>query len=532
MTAQKRHWIPLFSALALVLTATPGFSQTDEPEELRLRERHPRKERVQRVKRTPKALKAAIALVKAKKPLSGSRDLFDFIESDTHPEYTARAEYWLGKALQDMGLIHSAQYHYQRVVKTGPGSGTYFGRSLAQMVHISEQTKDPIHLVKTISRIEPADYPATVQDDLYYYAGIDAFDHREFNAARRAFSRLGESNPHYIQARYYLGVIHNIKTERTEAFEVFKDIYLGDFRAAPETRASIKRLSMLNMARLYYASERFDQAARLYERVPRLSAQYPTALQEAAWAYYMSPGMANRALGHTTTLSSPFFENDWLPEVPLIEALTYFAICEYDQVGARLDAIKAEYAPIQEEIQELLPVDSQDFRAAGVLYKRLYSQDPVRDGLPEALFATLEANLRFAAPHNRVQQIQRELAIARSKRRGWSRKAVGKAVIANLLKEQRIYMKLAGIQLTNGLARMGDQITEILNQGELLRFEVLNGLMVDADRNSRNPPLQIDSDVERDWATNPDQIYWPFNGEFWEDELGYIVLDETGACRE
>ena len=486
------------------------------------------------MKKSPKALKKAIALVKNKKVLSGSRDLYEFIESGKYPEQDAKAFYWLGKALKDMGLIHSAQYYYQKVVKEGPDAGPYFAKSLAEMVHISEKTKDPIYLVKNISKINPDDYPGTVKDDLYYYSGIDAFDKKEYNAAKRAFSRLGKSNPHYIQARYYLGVIHNIQKKRQKAFGVFRSIYLGDFRADPDVVSNVKRLSMLNMARLYYALENFDKAIRLYERVPRLSPQYPAAMHEAAWAYFMSQGKENEALGHTLTLTSPFFEDDWLPEVPLIEALTYYTICEYKEVESRLDGFKAKYEPVQRQIEKLLPENTSDLNAAGKLYKKLYTRgDPTHRKLPASVYSAIEANNQFAGPHNRVLQIQKELALARSQKAGWAGKAIGKAVVKNLKKEHRIYMKLAGIQLTNELARIRDQIADLMGQEALLRFEMVSGEYKKAERNFRNPDLaNVDEQVEFDFATNYKKIYWPFNDEFWEDELGYIVRAETGDCKE
>ena len=36
--------------------------------------------------------------------------------------------------------------------------------------------------------------------------------------------------------------------------------------------------------------------------------------------------------------------------------------------------------------------------------------------------------------------------------------------------------------------------------------------------------------VDLDFATAVDFIYWPFNGEFWKDELGYYSYTEQGSC--
>jgi hypothetical protein len=37
--------------------------------------------------------------------------------------------------------------------------------------------------------------------------------------------------------------------------------------------------------------------------------------------------------------------------------------------------------------------------------------------------------------------------------------------------------------------------------------------------------------VDLDFATASEFIYWPFNGEFWQDELGYYKYTEQGSCK-
>jgi hypothetical protein len=46
-----------------------------------------------------------------------------------------------------------------------------------------------------------------------------------------------------------------------------------------------------------------------------------------------------------------------------------------------------------------------------------------------------------------------------------------------------------------------------------------------------NPDLlDLSNAMDLDFATAVDFIYWPFNGEFWRDELGYYHYTEQGAC--
>jgi hypothetical protein len=37
--------------------------------------------------------------------------------------------------------------------------------------------------------------------------------------------------------------------------------------------------------------------------------------------------------------------------------------------------------------------------------------------------------------------------------------------------------------------------------------------------------------VDLDFATAATYIYWPFNGEFWSDELGYYHYTERSSCK-
>jgi hypothetical protein len=59
---------------------------------------------------------------------------------------------------------------------------------------------------------------------------------------------------------------------------------------------------------------------------------------------------------------------------------------------------------------------------------------------------------------------------------------------------------------------------------------------VDAQRQDyefkmQNPDVAAGDEARVDFATDPKRIYWPFNGEFWRDELGFYKYAEHGACK-
>lgn len=498
------------------------------------------KSRRKKIKRTPAEIRRYITAVKERKYERGALGLYRVLESSKYPEHNVKVAFYLGTALYQMKLYHSAQQYFDMVVKEGPGAGAYYSKSLANLVYIADQTHDPIYLIKkVVSKIDPDDYPNTVRDDLYYYQAVRNFEGEDLKSARRNFGKVAPQSEKYLQARYYMGVIYNKEGKQKRAVQTFdsiiKDIRAGKVLGEPQLRADIAQLSLIGIARIYYAVGQYKQSRKYYGYVDRDAAQWPVAHYETAWANFMAEGRENQALGNILTVTSPFFDDLWLPEVYLLEALTYYRICEYKEVERLLNNFETRYAPVQESIDNLLKDYAGDNpRPFRDLYARLYgTRGDAWQDLPVAIFARIEANRGFAGPHSRVLQIERELASVSQARSQWRESELGKGLRKMLKKELKLYMKIAGISLANELGRVSDELGDLLGQEALLRFEVVNGEYEKWASAFRNPTLtDVNEKVEFDFATNPDLVYWPFNNEFWEDELGYYEKAEPGDCKE
>ena len=71
-----------------------------------------------------------------------------------------------------------------------------------------------------------------------------------------------------------------------------------------------------------------------------------------------------------------------------------------------------------------------------------------------------------------------------------------------------------------------------LSQSQIIGFEVVDAQRLDYEYKASNfEALTDQSKFDVDFATSPDLIYWPFNGEFWADELGYYNYTEQSSCQ-
>jgi hypothetical protein len=97
--------------------------------------------------------------------------------------------------------------------------------------------------------------------------------------------------------------------------------------------------------------------------------------------------------------------------------------------------------------------------------------------------------------------------------------------------DRQRYKRRAGILLLREMARQSNKVADLLTQSEIIRFEVVDAQRVDYAYKASNVDVGSATDrVDLDFATAVDFIYWPFNGEFWKDELGYYTYTEQGAC--
>jgi hypothetical protein len=112
------------------------------------------------------------------------------------------------------------------------------------------------------------------------------------------------------------------------------------------------------------------------------------------------------------------------------------------------------------------------------------------------------------------------------------RDSLGTHLKKQIAKDSRRYKTRAGRLMLKEMDQVRILIADLLSQSEIIRFEVVSAQRADYAYKMSNPDLLNSfSGLELDFATSVDFIYWPFNGEFWQDELGYYRYTEQGSCR-
>jgi tetratricopeptide (TPR) repeat protein len=479
----------------------------------------------------------AIEAYKANKPLGASKMLFDLLEEGSCPDQTSRMHFYLARALYDLEMYHSSQYYFMQVVKKGPAN-PYFKHALPKVVAIARYTGDDSELMRVVPHIPPEEYPRRAQNYLYYLMGVRLYEKDELSEARRYFGQISTKSDVYLKSKYFEGVIYNKQGRLKSAVRSFRDVITDADKVDLYTEDELREverltdLSLVNVARIYYSIERYDEANTYYSLVPRESEFWPQSLFESAWANFMLNDL-NTTLGQILTVQSPFYDDEeFIPEAQILRALTFFNLCEYSQVERELLQFEGEVRPMHTELTDFVKqYNSKEGRKLADQAFDAYFGGVQKDTvLPKSMFKRFLRNQDLYSLVRHLQLMDEEERKIEAQKALW-RDSVGVHLKDVIEKDRRRYKQRAGLVMLKEMAVMANYLGDLLTQSEIIRFEVVSAKRGELEYKITNLDLaDTQATAQVDFATSVDFIYWPFNGEFWEDELGYYYYAEQGKC--
>jgi tetratricopeptide (TPR) repeat protein len=480
----------------------------------------------------------AIEKLRAKKPLGSSKMLFDIVDGGNCPNQTTKAHYYLARALYEMEMYHSAQHYFMEVVRKGPAN-QYFKHALPKLVAIARYTGDNSEIMRIVHRIPPEEYPRQAKNHLYYLMGVRLYDQERLSDARRYFGQISTKSELYLKSKYFEGIIFNQQGRLKSAVKAFRDVIRDaegvNLRNERELQdvADLTDLSLLNVARIYYSIQRFDESSKYYQMIPRTSKYWAESLFEHSWSTFMQNDL-NLSLGLLLTTQSPFYaEEEFIPEAKLLRALTFFNLCEYDEVSSQLLEFESTLVPMFEELKDFTEqYRGKEKRAMhDQAFDAYFSSAEKVSSLPPSVFGRFLRNKDLASLVRHLDIMSTEMESIDDQKALW-RDSLGVHLKKQMAKDARGYKTRGGRLMLQEMDRLRSHLADLLSQSEIIRFEVVSAQRADYSYKMSNPD-QFNSfgGLELDFATSVDFIYWPFNGEFWQDELGYYRYTEQGSCR-
>lgn len=442
-------------------------------------------------------------------------------ETATVEDNRFKAEYYLAQSLNKLGLGFGSFFYYGQIIKAGPAHPYYY-KAVEGAVAVTEQYKDEVLGPNVLNKAYNDQFgrlPPEVLSKINYYIALLGYRAGKYDEAEQFLKGVPPESAAYPQAQYLNGLLLQRK-DPEQAVKSFKSIF-GMEGAKYSDLENLKELAHLALGRTLYALHRYGEASDSYDALPRFSRHWDEALFEGAYADLLNddPGAA---LGKLHALHSPHLSDQFAPESLNLTAIIYHQRCLYPQVRETVAAFNREYVPMKDQVKAVI-----DANPAIETYWQLLQPGETR--LPEAVQHHLQKNERVEAMVKYIGRLDQETARI-EKNAELVKSPLGTDLLDLIGKQKALMAQVAGKFIKGRLADMAHLIEVLDGDKEIIGFETTKGEkeMLETAYNVKG---HLDSQpLYRPPMPQTGHEYWPFDGEYWPDEIGYYKYTLKDAC--
>ncbi len=347
--------------------------------------------------------------------------------------------------------------------------------------------------------------------------------------------QISEESKFFPRGKYLEGIILYKQGSFQQAVESFKEVVVLLHPKKGKVRDDrLREKGFFQLARIHYEHKQFNYALFYYDRIHRDSIGWLESLFEASWAWFRI-AKYQKALGNLITLDSPFFRDEYFPEGLILKAVTYYENCRYPESNQIVEEFKRRYEPLHRELEKLLA----KAKSPKAYYKQLLAiqKAPPRGRSGKLLKRILKVALAdkdLRQLNASVLEIEKEIRRVHKSKSVFSRSKLADKLVESLRKRKEELMGDAGLLTKARLEQERDFLGGLMGQAIRIVLEndtAAKDLLVKAQSGmeDRGPTLRNYS-----WtaATDDEKIYWPYQGEYWRDELGTYEYTLTWGCRK
>jgi hypothetical protein len=453
------------------------------------------------VKVDPKVFDEALSAYFNGNPRESAGALYAWLSgaSRTDENY-AWAQYFLARSLIDLGLTHAGATYLARIARERSNPNV-LPLALSQLKRLTDLPHDEVMIDEQVFGALDLGF-LEEEAGMYAHYQQGLVDLRVGNErwANTHFGKLEEGSAEASRAKFAL-LVTRLRTVKDPSEELIKD-FIALSEDTKLTR-SARNEAALAVARLRYERQDFKGALEAYSNVklPTLDPGRATLYLEEAWTRYKL-GEVRAALGILTTLDAPSFRDEFVPDKYLLRALIYRDLCHYLPAKRAAKELTRRFADSLEAIasRDDLTQDVRLRRAAAAqgstkrasLFKERLELESERLGLYAGSFG---------------EQLTRYLT---------------KLYALSLGEAERVYQA----RLAEAVRQQADTLLRAAEQVRLMEYEV--GLKLYERVKKGSKVVQPQQEV----LLKPEQVAFPFDGEYWNDELKAYRVNIASRCLE
>jgi tetratricopeptide (TPR) repeat protein len=436
-----------------------------------------------------------------------------------HASAEVRAGAWwrLGRALEGQGLRYAALLAWAEGVRAAPAVVAPDYPSLLEGA-------EALHEERWLAGIAGNDFSVPIDEAtrarlaLVTARALVAED--GWGRANGLLALVPASSPEALEA----DVLRGVALASTGRYEEAIERLLAAREKAAGRSEHFRAVLDLDLARAYYGAKNYGRAIEFFAKVPASDPMWPEAYFERAWAHFMADD-PNGSLGILMTHSSPFLEGLWFPEAEMLQAQSMYVMCKFP---AAVDAIAAFAKHYETAVPALRDVST---RAPETVWAdTLKALDGAKVGLPERYVALLATQGRIANVRSALTTLEGERTKLTRLSGAWVPR-IDALITQRAAERAREEGATLAAQMTTAAESVQNMLLDVqLAEVDLLTYRAQMLERAAATGKPVDVAVPQRKSSRKDAKKRGDKMIWPFEGEYWADEVGWYRVRTTPEC--
>ena len=365
--------------------------------------------------------------------------------------------------------------------------------------------------------------PEELQGFYLYFRGKNLFDEKEYAKALKYFSSVSDLNSFYHKALFYRSVCEEALGLLKESITHF-ELLLEELEKNLSSE-NMRDQVILNLGRIYYEKENFEKSIEYYSLLSRNSVFWLEAIFEGAWAFALIKN-PNSTLGNLHTVLSPFYFKKINPEAHVLKAIILLKLCYYDEVKVLLDEFQLKFKPIEKSLVDFL---AKIDKGVGTAFDYVKDENHAHE-----TYFVVEKSKELSAYKKTVIFLE-NLEVEEEELKTHFKSSVREGIYRKVLKVKTEILATVDRKIINTAKSYLDELKEMFEQTILIEAD---SLLQKISRIKKELNI-ITFKSEEEFIGGMQKLvlgqaleYWPFDGEYWKDDLGGYVYNIPNLCKK
>ncbi len=445
-----------------------------------------------------------------------AEQLLVIINNEDQEYYHVEAYSQLAGIFEELSLPYSALLTYQKALSL---EAARIPSAVGKSISLADQLGDGQVLEEIFATNVGIELDAAVKSRMAYLAAREAFQRGDLGPAFGILQMVQDTDPDFPEAQNLLGVI---MTQQDRAESALVPFQIAIKKGAELNKpAKFQDVVIMNIARAYFTAENFPQASVYYAQIPRDSIYWLDAHFERAWAHFRAKDM-NGVLGLLHTHNSPFFTQEYYPEAELLRIYSLMMLCKFPEANEQIDLFVERFTPQQQLLDEI------SSKSGDELFEEIRSAvETGKSDLPEMITRRFVDEDRFLDALKSVKSAEEEA----KRLQNVSGNEFAK-LASSMVEERRAkIIETEGKRIKNQIQTMATDLQEMLTSTDISKLDILDMETQMLERAAMTGQLEeAKRQVKRNKRLKKGEQVWPYEGEYWADEVGYYRVNTKSEC--